>query len=264
MKRRDAIQVIGWSLVGLQLGERWLAAEENWQETMELGAFICHAQFPIPSIQNQLNVLTELQTSIREKLIPAPPKEKIELYVFRDEAAWREYHAREFRNIPWRRALFVKPDVIIKTQRSRGKIFTFLSPKLEADLKHEGTHAILHAILGKPLPIWLDEGLAEYFERDPQWLEVTRKRLQEQQMIPLKKLEKIYSMAGMTRDAYGDSWAWVTCLLDGPSEMRSILPEYLRDFKKLFCPSVSSRISRTRQKPDAILASFFAEAEPLP
>ena len=38
-----------------------------------------------------------------------------------------------------------------------------MGDRLEEDLRHEATHALLHVAVGD-LPLWLDEGLAEYFE----------------------------------------------------------------------------------------------------
>ena len=42
-------------------------------------------------------------------------------------------------------------------------VYTYSSPRLEEDLRHEATHALLRGGYGD-LPLWLDEGLAEYFE----------------------------------------------------------------------------------------------------
>ncbi|MDO4550646.1 MAG: hypothetical protein Q4C96_05290 [Planctomycetia bacterium] len=241
------------------LGAHVLCAQ-TWPHTKEMGVFLCHASFSLKEMENHLAVLDDLQTEVREKLKLDVPKEKIEVYFFSDEASWRAYHARAFPSISYRRALFVKPDVIIQTKRSRGRVYVYVSDRLTSDLRHEGTHALLHAMLGKPLPIWLDEGLAEYFEADPQWAEPTQQRITSGKMIPLKQLEKITGMRGMTRDAYGDSWAWVTFLLDGPEDVRRILPEYLNDFsKKLFFSSISSRLGKLHRRPDALLRTFFLD-----
>ena len=37
---------------------------------------------------------------------------------------------------------------------------------LRTDLRHELTHALLHGVL-KDVPLWLDEGLAGFFELPP-------------------------------------------------------------------------------------------------
>ena len=55
-----------------------------------------------------------------------------------------------------RRAFFL-------AQGSRQVVYTYFNPQLEVDLRHEATHALLHLAIAE-LPLWLDEGLAEYFE----------------------------------------------------------------------------------------------------
>ncbi|MDO4573940.1 MAG: hypothetical protein Q4D98_01865 [Planctomycetia bacterium] len=260
------------AFLGFLLWGKWLAASEvEWNpEVREVGVFLCHATFSWDMAKEQLQILANLQRDIQQKLGLGDPREKVEVFLFSSQETWARYHRQYLPDTPFRRAMFRKPDVILKTKSSRGKIYAYLSPQLEQDLRHEGTHAILHATLGKPLPIWIDEGLAEYFEvslppwQNPTWLEQTRSRLQKHQTIPLKKLEKITGMRDMTREAYGDSWAWVVFLLDGPQPIRHILPDYLRDVsKKLFYPSLSSRITKVSKTPhETLLQRYFLREMP--
>lgn len=239
-------------------------------EVREVGIFLCHAAFSWDLAEARIQTLANLQEEIQQKLHLADSREKVEIFLFPSREAWAQFHQKFMPGIPFRRAIFTKPEVILKTKRSRGKIYAYLSPQLEQDLRHEGTHAILHSVLGKPLPIWIDEGLAEYFEttvppsQNQTWFEQTCGRLQNHQTIPLKKLEKIYGMRDMTRDAYGDSWAWTVFLLDGPQNTRHILPEYLQDFsKKFFYSSISSRISKvTKVPPESLLKDYFSKMTP--
>ena len=46
------------------------------------------------------------------------------------------------------------------------QVFAQWGPDFRIDLHHEGTHALLHASLAR-VPLWLDEGLAKYFEVPP-------------------------------------------------------------------------------------------------
>jgi hypothetical protein len=46
-------------------------------------------------------------------------------------------------------------------------VFAYRGEDFETDLRHECTHALLNAAL-PVVPLWLDEGLAEYFEVLPQ------------------------------------------------------------------------------------------------
>lgn len=43
-------------------------------------------------------------------------------------------------------------------------VYTFDGPGLERTLKHECFHQFAHGVVGGALPLWVNEGLAEYFE----------------------------------------------------------------------------------------------------
>ena len=64
-----------------------------------------------------------------------------------------------FPELPPRRAFFL-------AQGDQRIVYTYLGPRLEEDLRHEATHALLRGRFGD-VPLWLDEGLAEYFEAGP-------------------------------------------------------------------------------------------------
>ena len=46
-------------------------------------------------------------------------------------------------------------------------VYTFYGEHIRQDLRHELTHALLHSVL-RDVPLWLDEGLAEFFELPPE------------------------------------------------------------------------------------------------
>jgi hypothetical protein len=59
-------------------------------------------------------------------------------------------------NLPRRRAFFVETD-------TRLSVYAYWGDRVAEDLRHEVVHGYLHAVVPH-LPLWLDEGLAEYFE----------------------------------------------------------------------------------------------------
>jgi hypothetical protein len=97
---------------------------------------------------------------------------------------------------------------------------------------------LLHAALPH-VPLWLDEGLAEYFEMPPaeradghpyQAGMVWHLRLG---LLPaLADLERKDDLADMGRNEYRASWAWVHFMLHGPPEARAALAEYLIDLRQ--------------------------------
>ncbi|MDO4627772.1 MAG: hypothetical protein Q4C70_01175 [Planctomycetia bacterium] len=236
---------------------------DGWRDTREIGVFICSATFSLEEIATELRVLSELHTELTRTLDLPEVKERVHVYLFRTEEEWRVYHQQNMKGIPYRQALFMKPDVMIQTRGSRGKIYTYVSPQLEVNLRHEGTHALLMSAYKSQLPIWLDEGLAEYFENaqapqnHPRWYSETQKRLQSGQLRGMRELEKLVTMRDMVPDAYGDSWAWVSFMLNTSEETREALQEHLRGLNKLFSSSMSRRLEKLGIARDNQLRAYF-------
>ena len=92
-------------------------------------------------------------------LSPRAGEEPVEIYVLNDRNAFTHFLKFYYPELPPRRAFFL-------AQGDRRVVYTYLSDRLEEDLRHEATHALLRGCYGD-LPLWLDEGLAEYFETHP-------------------------------------------------------------------------------------------------
>ena len=58
--------------------------------------------------------------------------------------------------MPYRPALFI-------LEGGSPGVYTYRKPDLDIDVRHECTHALLHSAL-PVVPLWLDEGIAKYFE----------------------------------------------------------------------------------------------------
>ena len=89
------------------------------------------------------------------------------------------------------------------------------------------------------LPLWLDEGLAEYFETHPDAIDARDEHLTKlpldlkQGWVPdLARLEGLTDIHQMSPRDYRESWAWVHLMLarDGPG--KSLLLDYLGDLRK--------------------------------
>ncbi len=85
-------------------------------------------------------------------------EDPIEVYILNDRQDFEHFLKFYYPELPPRRAFFI-------AKGSQRVVYTFASPRLEEDLRHEATHALLRGAFGD-LPLWLDEGLAEYFEND--------------------------------------------------------------------------------------------------
>lgn len=206
-------------------------AAEGWTDTRSAGPFVCRANFPLGDLAAVFQDLSDLQNDLVRYLGIAAAQERIELYLFRDETSYRAYLAHYLPKVPYRPALYVKVG-------SRGMVFAQRGEALEIDLRHECTHALLHAAL--PLvPLWLDEGLAEYFEvpsgdrlfRNPhlasaRWL-VPLGAIQK-----IEKLEKKTAVEQMGASEYRSSWAWVHFMFHGPFAAHDELVRYFRGLQR--------------------------------
>ena len=204
----------------------------GWADSRVLGPFVCRADFALAGSEAYFDGLGSLQSDLVESLGIAPAKEPIEIYLFHDKATYTRYMSRYLPQAPSRRALYVKSQ-----GPGRGRVFAYWSRDFDVDLRHECTHALLHASL--PLvPLWLDEGLAQFFEvpsarraADHPNLNAVRWNLKWSQPPKLEPLENKTEVSEMGRAEYRDSWAWVHFLLLGPAEARSELRAYLADLE---------------------------------
>ena len=102
------------------------------------------------------------------------------------------------------------------------------------DLRHEVTHGYLHTMVPH-LPLWLDEGLAEYYEvprgqagLNPPHLQCCCGAEKEKQWKPdLAQLEQLNHPSDMTQQHYAEAWAWMHFLLTTTPERRETLCSHL-------------------------------------
>lgn len=218
---------------------------QHWVDTRKIEPFTFRAEFPLDSLEPFLRQLGKLQEELTRYLGVPPAEEAIHVYLFRDRASYTRYMKRHLPEVPFRRALYVKRD-------GPGRVYAYWDKEVTTDLRHECTHALLHAAL--PLvPLWLDEGLAEYFELPPaqrafgsSYLSPLRLRAMLGIVPDLKELEEKGDMAEMGQGEYRDSWAWVHFMLHGCRTAHLELAAYLADIRDQTPPGQLSRRLRHR------------------
>ncbi len=209
----------------------WPARAERWRDTRRFEPFVCRGDFDLTRQSRLLTDLQRLEQDLKQQLRLEPSGETVELYLFRDRDRYRDYLKTHFPGVSPRRALFVKG-------RGNGMVFAYRNRELEVDLRHECTHALLHRSLLN-VPLWLDEGLAEYFEVPPAsraaahpHLRTLAKAVSDGNQIPHPAfLELKHELAQMQVDDYRHAWAWVHFMLHGPRPARVALQEYLADLR---------------------------------
>jgi hypothetical protein len=229
----------------------------DWPDTRTAGPFICRADFPLQGIGPFLDELSQLQNDLVHALDIPQAKEAIQVYLFHDRQTYDRYLKQHFPNVPFRRAVYIKG-------HGPGRVFAFRSPQFEIDLRHECTHALLHASL-KNIPLWLDEGLAGYFELPAEKRASGNPHLSDVRWnvwlgtVPnIENLEKCTELTQMGKAEYRDCWAWVCFMLHGPSEAHEELVHYLHDLQSQTPPDLlSDRLKRRIPEMQKSFANYF-------
>ncbi len=227
-------KVVVAALVASFCCAHWVRAEEmKWVETRQVGPFIFHSMFPLAPYQKLFDELPQLQRELTRTLGVPPAKDPIYVYLFADEAQFRAYKDKHFPRVPFRPALYI-------LEGGSPGVYTYRKPDLDVDVRHECTHALLHASL-PVVPLWLDEGLAKYFEApaherafdhpyfdDSKWKWSLRLGM----VRSIESLESRDDLTQMDASDYRFSWAWVHFMLHGPEPAHRALVEYLACYQQ--------------------------------
>jgi len=192
---------------------------------------VLHSNFPIAPHHRLIEELLSRRQELTHRLDLPQETEPVHVYLFNDQAQFQRFLSQRYPLLPSRRAYFIKTDTTLA-------VYAFWGDQLAEDLRHEVTHSYLHAVVPQ-IPLWLDEGLAEFFEVprgqrgiNREHLEFFRVRLGRRDWQPnLERLERLDRPLEMTLDQYAECWAWVHLLLEGPPAQRKILPRYLADLR---------------------------------
>ncbi|MEZ6119595.1 MAG: hypothetical protein R3C28_23920 [Pirellulaceae bacterium] len=194
-----------------------------------------HANFSLEPYAELLTDVARLKREIPSVLGLEDKHEMVHLYLFQNQNTYQAYLTQYFPTAPNRRALFIK-------QRGPGMVFAYAGQDFEIDLRHESTHAVLHSMLPM-VPLWLDEGLAEYFELPAEQRTSKNPHLRRVQWNlkwgrapDLQELEALTDLSQMTRDDYRDAWAWIHFLLHGPEAVQKSFQAYLADIQRQVPP----------------------------
>ena len=220
-------------------------AAGRWPDERSAGPFVCHADFSLAEYAGLLGQMARLQEDLKRTLDVQPPREPIHLFLFEFKGTYEKYIQDYFPNVPFRRALYIK-------QRGPGMVFAYQSGDFVTDVRHESTHALLHAAMPM-VPLWLDEGLAEYFEVPAErrayehpHLAKVRWAARFGQIPKLEYLDSIRTLDLMGKSEYRDAWAWVHFMLHGSPLAHSELRSYLEDIQAHSPPG--SLVDRMRRR----------------
>ena len=132
-------------------------------------------------------------------------------------------------------------------------------------MAHELTHALLHSVL-KDVPLWLDEGLAGYFELPPENGGVNAQHLEQLARGPFKpdlaRLERLTDVAEMQKPEYREAWAWVHLMLRGRPEAKPVLLAYLQQLRANPSPgALRPRLAQALAAPEEALVRHVGQVD---
>ena len=228
-----------------------------WVDRKSCGPFHCLATFPLAPLAPIFQELATLERELQRTLALPPAREPIDLYLLSDGSSHRNFLEQRYPRTPYRRALYVRQD-------GRGSVYAYRQPELAIDLRHECTHALLHANLAV-VPLWLDEGIAEYFEMaEPQRAfhhphqSILRWLLRFGWVHSVEWLEKKETLDGMGKMEYRFSWAWVHFMLHGPVAAHRVLVHYFSDIRRGNPPGrLSQRLRQAIPRLDERMIQHF-------
>lgn len=197
--------------------------------------FIFVSDFEINHDQPLFHELGVLKDEVCRTLKLPAASQPVLVYLFEDRAQYERYTQARYPEVPRRRAFFVAQPRV--TGGEDLLVFTFWGDHVHEDLRHELTHAILHGVL-KDVPLWLDEGLAEYFEAEPGNEGVHAEHLAYIRQIgpvnfepDLARLEHVNQLQQMTPREYREAWAWVHLMLHTTPDAKLVLINYLKQLR---------------------------------
>lgn len=207
------------------------SAAPRWQDSRSHGPFQLQATFPMGDLTPLFQELSSLELELQRTLAVLPEQNRIDVYLLSDQESHKEILSELYPRVPYRRALYVQ-------RGGQSSVYTYKNPSLPVDLRHECTHALLHASLPM-VPLWLDEGLAEYFEvpaderafGNPHMAKL-RWNFRLGMVRSIESLESCGDLESMGGVEYRFAWAWVHFMLHGPLAAHRELVHFLSDIRR--------------------------------
>jgi hypothetical protein len=195
--------------------------------------YVFLSDFEVNRDQALFQELAELRNLVSRELQLPVGTAAVQVYLFETKERYDAFIQSKYPTLPPRPAFFVAQPRAIGGAEDL-LVYTYWGKRIQQDLRHELTHALLHSVI-RNVPLWLDEGLAEYFELPPEQKGLNPAHIYhlthdgDPILHPdLERLEKMTEVAQMNRPEYREAWAWVHLLLHSTPEAKAALTGYLQ------------------------------------
>jgi hypothetical protein len=225
---------------------------------VQVDQLVFNSNFALPGDHRLVRELTAERNDICQTLSLPCSNEPIEVYLFSDAETYRQFLLEHFPSVPSRRAFFLETD-------TRLCVYAHWGDRVAEDLRHEVSHGYLHAV-AHGLPLWLDEGLAEFFEvprgnggLNRPHVELLNDMMQHDGWRPdLKELEQLADAGQLDQRHYAEAWAWTYFLLNSDPQSREVLISYIADIRAHGrVEPLSVRLATRYVEPERTLAEYL-------
>jgi hypothetical protein len=237
------------------------AEPQAWTDSRQIGPFVIQANFLLKPHERLFDTLPELQRELTRTLGVPPAKGPIYVFLFDEQSQYQAYLQQHFPKVPYRTALFV-------LEGGLPGVYTFRKTDMDVDIRHECTHALLHSSLSA-VPLWLDEGIAKYFEvpagqrafDHPYFDDLKWKWSMRLGMVrSIESLEQREELSEMDAADYRYSWAWVHFMLHGPKPAHDVLVRYIASSQQSAAPNkLSIRLAEAVPNPSEQMVQHFKQ-----
>lgn len=237
------------------------------KHAFRVGQFVFCSDFELPRDQPLFQELADLREQVYKELSLPSVNALVQVYIFEDRAHYDTFMHARYPDLPRRRAFFVAQPKTVGSSEDL-LVYTYWGDKIREDLRHELTHALLHSVL-RDVPLWLDEGLAEYFELPPEThgvnahhLEQLRSNAEGGLKPDLAHLEELNQVQQMTPSEYREAWAWVHLMLRDRAEAKMVLTSYLQQLRVNPTPGpLQPKLVEVYAQPDDALNKHLLSVE---
>lgn len=222
------------------------AVEYDWT------GFTCRSELPLSDPDGLRRELLDLRRSVSELTALSFSGRSVSLHICSSRRRYISQVSPIAADARRQRGVYLR-------REGRPAIYTFEQRDLESILRHECVHALLHEALPY-VPLWLDEGLASYFEAPAARRahgHPYQSRVQWGVRLgwrpSLATLESIRRSDEMDVGDYRHAWAWVHFLLHESDASRQVLRDFLQQIADggppvRFSEFVSSRLPDSERR----------------
>ncbi len=220
---------------------------------------IVYSDKPLPARHRLLDELTALREQVTGELGMTRSDEPIHVHLFDTADEFRSFMQTRYPGLPDRRAFFIESDTKLA-------VYAHWGDRVAEDLRHEVSHGYMHSVV-PAIPLWLDEGLAEFFEvpraddgLNRPHVDHLLHQLNAGWRPNLQRLESLREAGDMAQIDYAESWAWAHLMLRTAPQRRDLLRWYLQDVRQHGkTEPLSLQLRRMLGQPEEILVAHIRE-----